>query len=98
MKITTRRTAKGLTTLDDFLTEEGTREQFQAVAVKEVLAWQLEQAMKAQGLSRKRLAEKMHTSRSQVSRVLDPKDGNVTLETLMRAAKIVGRELRLDLV
>jgi antitoxin HicB len=98
MKVTKRRTAKGLTTLDDFLTEEGTREEFQAVAVKEALAWQLEQAMKAQGLSRKRLAEKMHTSRSQVSRVLDPKDGNVTLETLMRAAKIVGRELRLDLV
>jgi antitoxin HicB len=98
MKVTKRRTAKGLTTLDDFLTEEGTREEFQAVAVKEALAWQLEQAMKAQGLSRKRLAEKMHTSRSQVSRVLDPKDGNVTLETLMRAAKIVGRELRLDIV
>jgi antitoxin HicB len=93
-----RRSTKGFTTLDDFLAEEGTREAFQAVAVKEVLAWQIEEAMKAQGLSRKRLAERMGTSRSQVSRLLDPKDGNVTLVTLQRAARIIGRELRLELV
>jgi antitoxin HicB len=93
-----RRSVKKFTTLDDFLSEEGTREAFQAVAVKEVLAWQIAEAMKAQGLSRKRLAERMGTSRSQVSRLLDPKDGNVTLATLQRAARIVGRELRLELV
>ncbi|HLK81954.1 MAG TPA: helix-turn-helix transcriptional regulator [Xanthobacteraceae bacterium] len=68
--------------LDKFLDEEGAREAFQAVAIKEVLAWQITEAMKAQGLSRKRLAERMGTSRSQVSRLLDPKDGNVTLVTL----------------
>jgi DNA-binding Xre family transcriptional regulator len=93
-----RRSVKKFTTLDDFLSEEGTREAFQAVAVKEVLAWQIAEAMKAQGLSRKRLAERMGTSGSQVSRLLDPKDGNVTLATLQRAARIVGRELRLELV
>jgi len=93
-----RRSIKKFTTLDDFLSEEGTREAFQAVAVKEVLAWQIAEAMKAQGLSRKRLVERMGTSRSQVSRLLDPKDGNVTLATLQRAARIVGRELRLELV
>src|SRR6202521_5474091 len=93
-----RRSVKKFTTLDDFLSEEGTREAFQAVAVKEVLAWQIAEAMKAQGLSPKRLAERMGTSRSQVSRLLDPKDGNVTLATLQRAARIVGRELRLELV
>jgi antitoxin HicB len=54
--------------------------------------------MKAQKLSRKRLAERMGTSRSQVGRLLDPKDGNVTLTTLQRAAAIVGRKVRLDLV
>jgi antitoxin HicB len=96
-KKTTRSTA-GLTTLDDFLKEEGKLEEFEAVAVKEVLAWQIAEAMKAQNLSRKRLAERMKTSRSQISRLLDPKDGNVTIATLQRAAKIVGRTLRLELV
>jgi antitoxin HicB len=92
------RSAKDLSTLDDFLTEEGTREAFQAVAVKEVLAWQIEEAMKTQGLSRKALAARMGTSRSQISRLLDPKDGNVTLLTLQRAAELLGRKVRLELV
>jgi antitoxin HicB len=94
----TPRAATDLTSLDDFLTQEGKREEFEAVAIKEVLAWQLMEAMKAGKLSRKRLAERMGTSRSQVSRLLDPKDGNVTLTTLQRAARIVGRSLRLELV
>ena len=68
------------------------------VAVKEVLAWQIGEAMKANKLSRQGLAPVMETSRSQVRRLLDPKDGNVTLATLQRAAKIVGRSLRLELV
>jgi antitoxin HicB len=85
-------------TLDEFLDQEGTRETFQAVAIKEVLAWQITEAMKAQGLSRKRLAERMGTSRSQVGRLLDPKDGNVTINTLQRAAELLGRKVRLDLV
>lgn len=92
-----RKTGK-LTTLDDFLTEAGKREEFEAVAVKEVLAWQIEQAMKANKISRSRLAQRMKTSRSQIGRLLDPADGNVTLNTLQRAAKIVGRSLRLELV
>jgi antitoxin HicB len=89
---------EGFPTLDDFLDAEGTRETFQAVAIKEVLAWQIEQAMKAQHLSRKGLAERMGTSRSQISRLLDPKDGNVTLLTLQRAAEMIGRKVRLELV
>ena len=93
-----KRSSAELSTLDDFLSEEGTLETFQAAAIKEVLAWQITEAMKAQNLSRKRLAERMGTSRSQISRLLDPKDGNVTLTTLQRAAEIVGRKVRLDLV
>jgi antitoxin HicB len=73
-------------------------EEFEALAVKEALASQIAEAMKAQNLSRKRLAERMKTSRSQVSRLLDPKDGNVTIATLQRAANIVGRTLRVELV
>ena len=96
-KKTPRSTAK-LSTLDGFLEEEGKREEFEAVAVKEVLAWQIAEAMRHSNLSRKRLAEKMKTSRSQIGRLLDPKDGNVTLATLQRAATMVGRKLRLELV
>ena len=94
----TPRGTEGLTSLDDVLGEQGFREAFQAVAIKEVLAWQMEQAMKDQKLSRKRLAERMGTSRSQVGRLLDPTDGNVTLATLQRAAEMLGRKVRLDLV
>jgi antitoxin HicB len=85
-------------TLDEFLDEEGTREAFQAVAIKEVLSWQIAEAMKSQGISRKKLAERMGTSRSQVSRLLDPKDGNVTIMTLQRAAELLGRKVRLELI
>ena len=92
------RSTAGFDTLDDFLKEEGKLEEFQAVAIKEVIAWQIAEAMRKSNLSRKRLAERMNTSRSQVSRLLDPKDGNVTLTTLQRAATIVGRKLRLELI
>ena len=92
-----RSTAK-LTALDDFLQGEGKRDEFEAVAIKEVLAWQIEKAMKTNKISRSGLAQRMKTSRSQIGRLLDPKDGNVTLTTLQRAANIVGRRLRLELV
>jgi antitoxin HicB len=87
--------APGLT---DLLEQDGKPEEFEALAVKQALASQIAEAMKAQNLSRKRLAERMKTSRSQISRLLDPTDGNVTITTLQRAAKIVGRTLRVELV
>ena len=92
------RTTGRLSSLDDFLKEQGKLEEFEAVAIKEVLAWQIGEAMKANKISRSGLAQRMGTSRSQVGRLLDPKDGNVTLATLQRAARIVGRTLRLELV
>ena len=92
------RSTTGFSTLDGFLKDHGKLEEFQATAIKEVLAWQIAEAMKANNISRKGLAERMKTSRSQISRLLDPKDGNVTLSTLQRAAKMVGRSLRLELV
>ncbi len=87
-----------LSTLDDFLKEDGRLEEFQATAIKEVLAWQIAEAMKANKITRSGLAARMKTSRSQIGRLLDPKDGNVTLATLQRAARMVGRTLRLELV
>ena len=87
-----------LSSLDDFLTENGKLEEFQTVAVKEVLAWQIEQAMKTQKISRTNLATRMGTSRSQIARLLDPTDGNITLITLQRAAEVVGRKVSISLV
>jgi antitoxin HicB len=84
--------------LDDLLAEEGVLEEFEAQAIKEVIAWQLKEAMTERGISKKRLAELMQTSRTQVDRLLNPQDGNVTIETLQRAASIVGRKVRLELV
>jgi plasmid maintenance system antidote protein VapI len=84
--------------IDDLLREEGVLEEFQARAVKEVIAWQLMEEMKSKELSKRKLATIMHTSRTQVDRVLDPEDGNVTLETLQRAAAVLGRKVRVELV
>jgi antitoxin HicB len=84
--------------IDDSLKEEGVFEKFQARAVKEVIAWQLGQAMKERKLSKRRLAVLMHTSRTQIDRMLDPNEGNVTIETLQRAAAIIGRKVQIELV
>jgi antitoxin HicB len=84
-------------TLDAFLKEEGVLEQFRAAAVKEVIAWQIAEAMKVQKISKNRMAALMKTSRAQLDRLLDPDQGNVTLESLQRAAHVLGRELRIEL-
>ncbi len=84
-------------TLEDFLNEEGIREAAKAEAITRVVAWQLAQEMKRKGITKARLAQRMNTSRAQVDRILKAK-GNVTIETLQRAAALVGRELRLELV
>jgi predicted XRE-type DNA-binding protein len=94
----TARPTETLSTLDDFLAQEGTLAEFEAVAIKEVIAWQIAEAMKDKNISQRQLAERMGTSRTQVSRLLDPRNGNVTIATLQRAAREVGRSLRLELV
>lgn len=85
-------------TLDNCLVAEGMLEEFQAKSIKEVIAWQLADAMKKQGLTKTRLAALMKTSRTQIDRLLDPNEGNVTIETLLRAAAIVGRRVKLELL
>jgi DNA-binding phage protein len=84
-------------TLDDFLHEEGIYEAAKAEAVTRVIAWQIAEEMRKQGITKTEMAARMHTSRAQVDRILKAK-GNVTVETLQRAAALVGRELRLELV
>ncbi|MEQ8195381.1 MAG: helix-turn-helix transcriptional regulator [Rhodospirillales bacterium] len=98
MKKRMHQTTGELDTLDDFAKLGSKGVEFEAAAIKEALALQIAEAMKARNISRKRFAERMGTSRSQISRLLDPKDGNITLATLQRAARIVGRSLRLELV
>lgn len=85
-------------TFESWLDEKGIREDVTAAAVKSVIADQIAAAMKEQGLTKSRMAAMMHTSRAQLDRLLDPSSGSVTLETLMTAARAVGRELRLELV
>jgi DNA-binding phage protein len=82
---------------EEFLAEEGIREAANAHAVKRVLAWQLEQAMKAQGISKVEMARRMGTSRAHLDRLLDPNNDKVQLDTVQRAAAAVGRRLRLEL-
>ena len=72
-------------------------EEFEAASIKEVIAWQIEQAMKAKKLSKNKMADLMKTSRAQLDRLLDPERGNVTIETLQRAANVLGRSLRIEL-
>jgi antitoxin HicB len=84
-------------TLDDFLKEAGTFEECQAVAIKEVVAWQLAEAMQQRSLSKSGLASLLGTSRSQVDRLLDP-TRDVTLSTLQRAAALLGRKVQIQLV
>ncbi|MSP01856.1 MAG: helix-turn-helix domain-containing protein [Acetobacteraceae bacterium] len=83
--------------LDDLLNEDGIREQVRAEAATRVVAWQLEQEMKKQGISKSDLAARMGTSRAQLDRILKA-EGNVTVETLRRAAALVGRGLKVELV
>ena len=83
---------------EDFLREEGTLEETTNRAIKRVLARQLEQLMSEQGLSKSEMARRMRTSRPALERLLDPDNEAVTLNTLQKAARAVGRELRLDLV
>jgi antitoxin HicB len=83
--------------IDDFLKEEGIFEETQAQAVKEVIAWQLAEAMKERKISKNKMAALLKTSRTQVDRLLDPKN-DITLSSLQRAAAIVGRRVSIELV
>lgn len=84
-------------TLEDFLTEEGILDEAKTTAATRAIAWQLAEEMRKQGMTKAKMAERMHTSRAQVDRILKAK-GNITIETLLRAAALVGREVRLELV
>jgi hypothetical protein len=80
-------------TFDSFLEEEGIREEVEAVAIKRVLAWQLSRAMREQQKTKQAMAKELRTSRSQLDRLLDPENSAVTLDTMSRAARVLGKRL-----
>ena len=83
--------------IDDFLAEESLLEEVMATAMKRVIAWQIEQEMKAQNLTKTRMAAKMNTSRAALNRLLDQNDTSLTLTTLASAANALGKKLRFEL-
>lgn len=82
---------------DEFLEQEGVLEEASALAIKRVIAWQIAEAMEARGLTKKAMAERMHTSRSHLDRLLDANDAGLTLETLSRAAQALGYRVKVEL-
>jgi antitoxin HicB len=84
--------------LDDFLKEEGILEETRAIALKEAVAWQVQQAMEKEKITKVEMARRMHTSRAALDRLLAPGNASVTLQTLTRAARAIGRDLRIELV
>ena len=80
-------------TFDSFLEQEGIREEVEAIATKRVLAWQLQQAMRKQRKTKQAMARQLHTSRSQLDRLLDPRNVSVSLDTITRAARALGKRV-----
>jgi antitoxin HicB len=84
--------------LDDFLEEEGMLAEATAGAVKKLLAWQISQAMENSNISKAEMARRMQTSRASLDRLLDPQNSSITLKTMHRAAKVLGKQIRMELV
>ena len=81
---------------DDFLEEEGILAETEAVAVKRVIAYQVSQIMEKKHISKAAMARQMKTSRSALERLLDPQNTSITLQTLERAAHVIGKRLRIE--
>ena len=85
-------------TFDDLLAEQGILQDAEEATLKRVLAWQIAKAMKENGISKTAMAARMNTDRRQLDRLLDPTNHSLTLSTLQRAASMVGRQMRIELV
>jgi antitoxin HicB len=96
-KASKKRGRIGKETFDEFLESQGMLEEAEDVAIKRVLAWQIAEAMKEQGITKTAMAARMRTDRRQLDRLLDPENKSVTLSTLRRAASAVGKRLRIEL-
>jgi antitoxin HicB len=83
---------------DDFLKEEGITDEVESGAVKKLIAFKLQEILEAEHISKTELATRLHTSRAALDRLLDPENDSVTLQTLKRAAAVLGKKLKLELV
>ena len=83
---------------DDFLKDEGIYEETQASAIKGVIAWQIQKAMEDKNISKSEMARRMHTSRSQLDRLLDPENVTVQLDTVMKAAAALGKNMHIEFI
>ena len=83
---------------DAFLQEEGMLEEATVIAIKRVLAWQITKAMAAKKINKSSMAQRMHTSRSSLNRLLDEQDGSLTLSTLVSAAEVLGKKVKIELL
>lgn len=86
------------TDFDDFLRKEGILGEVEAIAVKRVIAYQFEKELKRKNMTKLKMAEQMHTSRSSVDRLFDPENNSVTLLTLNKAAAVLGKKIKVELV
>lgn len=82
---------------DDFLEETGVLAETNAVAIKRVIAWEIQQKIELEQISKSAMAKLMNTSRSALDRLLDPNNTSVTLHTLDNAAKALGKTLKIEL-
>ncbi|WP_297945483.1 XRE family transcriptional regulator [uncultured Campylobacter sp.] len=89
---------ENLSSFDDFLKEDGLYEQTKAVAIKRVIAYQIEEEMRAQNITQTELAQRMNTSRAVVSRLLNPKNSSLTLSTLSSAVSALGKKLDVSII
>ncbi len=84
-------------TLDSFLAQEGILEHTQAVALKRIIAFQLNDLLIEQNLTQADLAKKMGTSKAAISRLLNPNNTSLTLHTLLKAAQVLGKKIHLSI-
>ena len=85
-------------TLDDWLHEDDTFAEANAIAIKRILAWQVSQSMAKKNLSKSEMARRMKTSRAALDRLLDPDNPSVTLLTIDKVAALLGKRLKIELV
>lgn len=83
---------------DTFLEEEGILSEVEAIAIKRVIAYQIQEAMNQAGLSKSEMAKRMNTSRSSLQRLLDPKNSSLNLQTITKAALVLGKKLKVEFV
>jgi DNA-binding Xre family transcriptional regulator len=83
---------------EDFLAEEEILSEVTAVALKRTLAWEVQRSMQQRGVSKSQMAKTMGTSRAALDRLLDPQNTSVTLHTLDKAARAIGKKIKMELV